>query len=510
MNMLNVFFSGFKDAFEIIGNALVVGLKTSSGRIKIFGTFIFVMAFIYAAFSLPKTLTLAIGLNNDIGNMNVFEVLLSSVLIDNGRAVFSYYILAVIVFTLFTPIASNSLLSVYNKTSMVGIKNNDTHKVAETIILQLVSVTNLLVFFSTIALSSIYSYIYSYDIRVFIICLLVWLVGTSLTGFNGWTVEFMLRKYGPYAKAFLVAGWVISISLFYVLFFTGNMFIYGITDLFLRAFSSIETFVILAMLLIFLGISLTYATFRLGLYTINFTAPYISDKVKKKNKYHYLSQPVLVFKILWRNGNVRAPVLLMSVVSLGSLTFVAHEPGTMVGFLLAAPMVITMSAAVNFFGIIGSGNAWIFSVGGFSNKIIQSIFFYNILLGFMVNLVAITPAVIMGNINYNIAVSFMICTVITVVIATVIGLYYTIFKASKYDVHIRGENILSPSKSLAVLLAIIALGGIPASALFVYSNLIIQFVSMIIVIIVGLFIEKLYTRKLNEKYQVNNIISSTS
>ena len=510
MNTLSIFWGGMKDAFEIIGNALVVGLKTTSGRIKIFGTLFFLLLVIYASFNLPKALTLAIGLNNDIGDMNVFEFFLASVLLDNGRVVLSYYIFAVVIFTLFTPIASNSLLSVYNKTSMVSIKNNDVHKVTETIVLQLVSVTNLLVFFGTISLSAIYSYVYDYDVKIFIILLLVWILGTSSTGFNRWLVEFVLRRYGAYAKAGLIAVWLVSAGLFFLLFFTGDMLIYGVTDFFIQAFSSIETFIILAMLLAILAFGITYATFRLGLYTINFTAPFVSDKVKKRNLYKFFSQQALVFKILWRNGNGRSPVLLMSVVSLSSLTFIAHDKGTMVGFILAAPMVITMSAAVNFFGIIGSGNAWILSVGGFSSRIVQAVFFYNILLSFTVNLIAITPAFIFGYINYNDAISFMVCTVITVIVATLLGLYYTIFKPSKYDVHIRGENILSPSKSLAVLFSIIMLGGIPASALFIYSNIFVQFVIMLVVIIVGILVEKMYTKKLNSSYYINNIISSTS
>lgn len=510
MKTLSVMLSGFKDAFEILGNALVVGLNSVSGRIKIFGTLFFVLGFIVLCFNLPYALTTAIGLNNDVGNMNVFEVFLSSVIVDKGRAVFSFFILAVIVFTLFTPIASNSLLSVYNKTSMVSIRKNDTHKVAETIILQLVSVTNLLVFFTAIVVSSVYSYVYSYDVRVFVMCFMVWIVGTSLTGFNGWTVEFVLRKYGPYAKAGLIAVWVVSVAVMFLIFFNSNMLIYFVTDFFIKSFTSVETFIILFILLLVLATGFVYMSFRLGLYTINFTAPYVSDKVKKRNNYKYSGQLGLVFKVLWRNGNVRAPVLLMSIVSLSTLTFVAHEKGTMVGLILAAPMVITMSAAVNFFGIIGSGNSWLFSVTNFTKNVVQSIFFYNIIVSFFVNLLALTPSIVLGYITYETAVSFMVCTVITVVVATVIALNYSVFKPSKYDVHIRGENILSPSKSLTVLMLIVMLGGIPASMLFIYSDIIVQFIVMIIVLVAGVMFEKRYSRLLNSDYNVNNIISQTS
>lgn len=510
MKNLSIILSGFRDASEILGNALVVSLKTVSGRIKIFGVLFFVIGFIFLCFNLPYALTAAISLNSNVGNMNVFEFFLSSAVMDKGRAVFSYFLFAVFVFTLFTPIASNSLLSVYNKNSMVSIRKNDSHKVAETIILQLVSVTNLLVFFTAIVISSVYSYIYGYDVRVFVICFMVWILGTSLTGFNGWTVELVLRKYGPYAKAGLIAIWMLSTAGVFLLFFNNNMLVYVATDLFIKSFNSIETFVILLIAFVILVATVIYITFRLGLYTINFTAPYVSDKIKKRNIYKYYGQLALTFKILWRNGNVRAPVLLMSIVSLSSITFVAHEKGTMVGFILAAPMVITMSVAVNIFGIIGSGNAWIFSVTNFTKNIIQSLFFYNIIISFFVNLVAVSPAIFMGYISYETAVSFMICTIITTVVATLVALYYSIFKPSKYDVHIRGENILSPSKSLAVLFMIVLLGGIPSSMLFIYSDVLTQFLVMIVVLTIGVIMEKRYSKALNSGYKVNTIISQTS
>ena len=510
MKNINLMYSAFKDGFEIIGHALAVALSSKIGRFKIVSVAIFAIGLLLLCFNMPYLMTVAIGQNTDIGNMNVFELFLTAVNSGNGKAVYSYFLLGTIVFTLFTPVASNSLLSVYNKTSMVSIRKNDTHKVAESIILQLISVTNLLVFFTMITLSSLFSYVYGYGINIFLISFMVWFLGLTLTSFNGWTVELVLRKYGPWAKFGLIAVWVIITGVFFLVFYTNNMLIYGLTDFFIKGFNSLETMLIILSALIIASLGFIYLAFRMGIYTINNTAPYVSDNVKKINKFAYRKQLALTFKILWRNGNVRAPVLLMSFVTFGTLTFMVHEKGNMLGFVLAAPMVVTMSAAVNFFGILGSGNAWIFTVPNFSKKVVEAVFFYNVLFGVLINTVSIIPSLIMGTTNYEVALSFIICTIVCVNIITLVGIHFSITKPNKYDMHIRGENILSPSKSLTVLMFIVLFGGIPAALLFFYGNLIIQFIAMIAIMIFAMLLVNRYSKLLNSEYYINNIISQTS
>ena len=510
MKTLSLMASGFKDSFEIIGHAISVALKNTSGRIKIFTMLFFVLMIIILSFNIPTLLTIAIGQNTDVGNTNVFEVFLDVVNTDNGKAVLSYYILGVFVFTLFTPVASNSLLSIYNKTSMVSIKKNDVHKVTDSIILQLISITNLLVFFSTIVICSVYSYSYGYDVRIYLVGFMIWAVGLSLTGFNGWSIELALRKWGPYAKFTLIALWAVLVVAIYFTSYTGSMPIYFVVDAILNSFTNLESTVIALLFLATLSFAIIYATFKMGIYTINNTAPFVSDKVKKVNKNKVSNQLALSLRVLWRSGNIRSPIIMMTIVSLGTVTFVAHSRETIVGIILAAPMVVTMSAAVNFFGIIGSGNSWIFTIPNFSRKIVESIFYYNILISFMVNLLAVIPATLLGYLPYELSVSFMICSVTSIIIITLIGIRFSILKPSKYDVHIRGENILSPSKSLTVLLTIISLGGIPVALLFFYTGIIIQFIVMVMVGILSLFLVRRYTKMLNNGYVINNIISQTS
>ena len=470
----------------------------------------FVLMIIIISFNIPTFIAIAIGQNTDVGNTSIFEVFLDVVNTDKGRAVLSYYLLGVFVFTLFTPVASNSLLSIYNKTSMVSIKKNDVHKVTDSIVLQLASVTNLLVFFSTIIICSVYSYSYGYDLKIYFIGFMVWAVGLALTGFNGWSIELVLRKWGIWAKVALIAFWCILVGVVYFTLYTGSLPIYSLVDLLIDSFTSIQTFMLTLLALIAITGAIVYTTFRMGIYTINETAPFVSDRVKKVNKNKTSNQIILAFKILWRSGNVRSPVLMMSIVSICTITFFAHSRETIVGIILAAPMVITMSAAVNFFGIVGSGNAWIFTLPNFSNKIIKSIFFYNVLISFTVNLVAVLPATIMGYITYQLAVSFMICSVTSILIMSVIALRFSILKPSKYDVHIRGENILSPSKSLTVLLTIISLGGIPVALVFFYLNILLQFFIMITILILSVILINRYSKMLNHGYTINNIISETS
>lgn len=500
----------FKDASEIMGHALSVAMKNTSGRIKVFMVLIFILMLVLVAFNLPYLITIAIGQNNDVGGMNIFEFMLSSILADKGRAVFSYYILSVIVFTLFTPIASNSLLSVYNKSSMVSLRKNDSHKVAETIILQLLSVTNLILFFTTIAVSSLFSYVYGYDVRIFILCFLMWLVGLALTSFNGWMVEFSLRKYGVWAKAALITVWIITISLFFLTFFNTNMLIYEVTDLFFHAFTSLEATLLIGLGLLVVIFIITFVTFKIGIHTINQTAPYVSDKVKKVDNFKYDNQLGLMFKILWRNGNVRSPILLMSIVTFVSLTFFINDKSGMVGFIVAAPMVVTMSVAINFFGVVGSGNAWMFSVQGYTSKIIPALFRYNVVTAILINTIAIIPSVILGRINYMDGVSFIVVSLICSLIISVVALHFSVFKPNKYDVHIRGENILPPSKSLTALLTVVLSGGIPAGLIFIYAPLLMQTIILIPVAFLTIMLSFYYKDKLSAAYNVNDIISQTS
>jgi uncharacterized membrane protein len=96
------------------------------------------------------------------------------------------------------------------------------------------------------------------------------------------------------------------------------------------------------------------------------------------------------------------------------------------------------------------------------------------------------------------------------VIMSALASAYAAFQPNKYDVHIRGENILPPSKSLLTLVGLIIIGGLPAIYAFGFTNLTVLTIVTLISLIAMVVSISLISRRLKAGLVVNEIIAKTN
>lgn len=505
MYVVKAFFSSLSDSLEIIGQALYVGINKKYGKIKL--TVVALMVIGLLVFAVNASNIFVNIISDGRSDSSIFESIFV-VASQQPKVMVTVYIWTLLIAALFTPVVSNSILSIYNKSSMISVKKNDMHVVTDSILLQFASIITLMQMVAFIAIGGILKFAAGFDNYVFLALGSIWMFFASFTCFMAWFMEFLLRKYGAKVKGIYIAVQGVALLVLNLFIPELNTKFLGIDSLLFDSLKNPYTSILFIVGFLFLSFLMSLATFRLGLYVNNYTTAY--TVVKKTASQTLVSLPRLTGRILWRNGNVKVPILMMVVIASGATFIFGAVNAGLVGFVIAIPMVVSMAACVNIFGIIGSGNAWAFTLPNFASNSLKFFFFYNLGAVFLANLLVILPSMIAGKANLYTFAMFMLSTLVSGSIMSVLALYYAYKTPNRYDAHIRGENILPPSKSLKVLIFMVSVGGAPAAILFTSSNILFAVPAALSAIFICFMIVKSYAGKVSEKFVVNDIISLTS
>lgn len=504
LNVLKTFTYSLLDSLEILGQALYVGLSKPYGKVKFLLVSFFVLGMVFLAIN---TNNIFIDFISTGKSQNPIFSEVYIITVGSPSSLITVLLWGLTFSALFVPVVSNSILSIYNKTSMVSVKRNDMHKVTDSMVLQFASIITLIQLVGVLGIGSILKFTSNVSDMIFLTLGSVWFLFTLFTCLMAWFMELLLRKYGVKVKGLYIA---VQASFFGILFLTIptlNESFFGLDKIIVDASVNFTTALPFLLTIIVATLLISVAVFRVGLYVLNFTVPF--TVVKKKSSPKMTTMVPLVGRILWRNGNIKVPILMMVIVS-SVAALISGSREALVGFVVAVPMVVSMAAIVNIYGIVGSGNAWLFSVKNFTSKSLNFFMYYNIVVIVMSNIFVALPALMSNKISAYVFVMFIFSSLISGSIMTALGLFYAYKTPNKYDAHIRGENILPPSKSLKVLTFMVLAGGIPAGVVFSSNNIFIALSGAVISMIMCYVLVKNFSRKLNEGLTVNDVISLTS
>jgi hypothetical protein len=502
------FFSGIRDTSEILGQIVYKFAKSKLGWLKLSVISFILLFLISTSFNIVE-----IGIrsqesdsNSDFGN-TILRTMFALGNENGGVQLLSTILWAATIAAFALPLVSNSILTSYNRSSMVSVKNNDLHKITDSMALQYTSVLTIAQLLGLIMFFSVLKFTYSLGNHIYVIAFLIWIVSALITVLLAWVLDYILRKYGSLFKfGFVILEGLTIVYLFFLMPQLSSDF-FGLASLMVESFNNTAIFITLSIALASVGAISIAGIMYFGLLTINTTAPFVVNKKIKEKK--FLPSWIITLRILFRSGNVKSPILIMFLVILASIVISGDSP-TIFAFIFALPMVITMAWLVNVYGITGGGNGWLFSMRSFTISSIKFFAALNISM-IAVSMLAITlTAYFLDVLSFDSSVRFFMGSLTAGSIMTALASLYAIYNPIKYDVHIRGENILPPSKSLIVLGTLMIVGGVPSIYAFAFLDSIYMLALLVLILLASLIVVSIVNKTLAKGFRVNDIISSTN
>lgn len=500
-------FNSFRQSSNIIGQSLKHFGSGLAGKIKIIVILLIVSVLFYSSFNIIKLIQDSVNNPNAQNNIDLMTEMLNNFVIADGSTVLTVLLWFAFMSGLTLPVVSNSILSPYSRSSMNGLKINDMHQVTDSLILQFVSILVMAQLFVSLSAFSILRYTYDLSLSIYLLPLGLWLFSGFSTVMLAWLLEYTLRRFGSYFKYFFISAIALILVFSFILFPNLGFNFFGLSNIIISIYDSTMAHVIFFVLVLIAMAIISIITMAIGLKALNNYKP---EKSKKNFKAHgYTDYFSLINRIILRTPNIRSPILMILLVLSVSIISTGNSP-TLFAFIFALPMVVTMAGLINIYGVLGGGNSWLFSMPKYTNNHLSYFAYYNFILITFLNIVLILPMIFFGIIDFDLAIRFFLTSELVAVIMSIIAVIFAYYKPNKYDVHVRGENILPPSKALVMLVVLIAGGGIPGLVFFVImpTQFIILAVASLYVILMAIS----YTmgRGVGYSGRLEKIISSTN
>jgi hypothetical protein len=434
----------------------------------------------------------------------IFSVMFIFVVTDRGAELFNIWLGGLLGIVLGAPIISNTLNSSYSKSLLLGVRRNITYQISDSIVLQFISPLVIISLLYTLVISFLYRYSYEATPALTFLMLCSWLVSVFLLTFMGWFNEYMTRRTSSYYKIFY--GLFVATVFYFVFAFNGGNDFFGLSGFLADNVPILLTnFYLIGLIfisLVALGLASLWGTFIVGSKAIHQYPEVFKDK-KYSTKWES-SLTLMSLKILFRYETIKAPLIFMLLVL--TPVFVLQAFSTTVAIYslsFVLPLIFNLTIFINIFGLINSGNAWVASLPKFRAGILKQAFLLNLSLIMGAATIVSSLGLLTGNISFPVWVKFILLNLTSATICFIISLNNSLNKATRYDFHLRGENIAPAGSSLKLTGQMITFGGIPLLAVApVVPSWMILLLFLILIVIVLLIIKHkttlLYGTKMNE------------
>jgi hypothetical protein len=497
--------SSFANSFNIIGFKIN---KIFSKPLNIIIGLLFALIAFMAFVTPPYIVNTASQLMSN--NSDFYKEFISGSFIlvaaNDGVDAVNLWLTGIIATIFIAPIVSNTLNSSYSKNLLFGVRRNMSYQISDSIILQFLSPLIITALVYTLFFASLLRYEYALPQSLTFIMVSIWLLSVFLFTLIGWVNEFFSRKYGIKYKI----GYILFLLIFiYINFFMveeSNLFgLSNFASSFMRTLSVdvLATLALLGVLLMLMALIIWFI-FSIGLKTLHkYPAPFKDKK--------YISESTNlttnVVKILFRFDSIRVPILFMIVVLTAVFSFQSSDSvQTIFALSFILPLIFSLTMFVNIFGLVNSGNSWLAAAPKFRNKFLYYALFLNLSFVILSSAFITAPALIMGNISINIWSKFISLNILASLLTLFVALNHSYKKPSRYDFHVRGENIVPPGGALKLTGFMLVIAGFPTIIIGGFIPL-PQLMLLIVIVFALLFISIRNKNKDLNAYGMNRIAS---
>lgn len=383
----------------------------------------------------------------------------------------------------FTGASSTSLISHYH---LVSIRASERHRFTDSIITQLFSSISLLQLITLTAVGSLLT-LDEGRIQGILYAWLSWPVLIVLSTFFIWLAEYLYRKVGERKRlailftALALVGLAVLVDPAHgsTVFGVGTSYAFLIQNFYsfsavLKFYSIMILAVLFVGLLFFSNKMCRKALSQPEIHTAQLKAAQKKVRVWKTSASPLVETTHVVVMQLWRNLEIRKPLILVTLFGAGMIFFGKGVFSVMATMILIVPLVSALSWGSNVFGILGNGYVWLSSSPRVRQNIIWVFAGIQITLSICLFVLMCIPALIVGQEGSESLAGAVLAVIATAFLMTRSSLEKSVHNPFEYKAGFRGESPLPPATMLSYTVRFALWSGMYGFIVIIASNILIQ------------------------------------
>lgn len=428
-----------------------------------------------------------------------------------------------IVSVIISPFTGTSATSLISHHYLVSIRSNMKHRFTDSLITQFFSSISLLQLMTLTAVASLLTIDGGRKTGI-LYAWASWPVLVVLSTVFVWVAEYLYRKLGE-KKRIVILGVVLGFILLIVLYNREQaMTVFGIGTGYASIIQGISDFSIISTVIAFTMLVVLGGLFLFIAYKMSHVALSLPDLFAKQDKPQKTIKPrkfsnrpsIELFNItflqLWRNVDIRKPLLTATIFSIGVMLILSGNPASLSTVVFVIPLMVSLSWGTNIFGILGNGLPWIVSKPNSMKNILWVFAGTQMGIVILMAVMAIIPVLVLNKIDSSALASFLVSLIACSSLMTRSSIHKSVHNPHPYKAGYRGEPILPPATLIAYTLKLSLWSGMYGLLMYsLTSDILIQLGLMGLAIIWSAIRLAFLNRKFNKKPELrNNIIFTVS
>lgn len=413
----------------------------------------------------------------------------------------------------FTGASSTSLISHYH---LVSVRASERHRFTDSIVTQLFSSISLLQLITLTAVGSLLT-LDEGRIEGILYAWISWPVLIVLSTFFIWLAEYLYRKVGEKKRLAILFATLALVGLGVLVdpahgttvFGVGTSYAFLIQnfyhfDIVVKALAILILIVIFFGLLILASMMCKKALSQPEIHTAQLKAAQKKVRVWKTSSSPLVEATHVIVMQLWRNLEIRKPLILVSLFGAGMIFFGKGVFSVMATMILIVPLVSSLSWGSNVFGIIGNGYVWLSSNPRVRHNIIWIFAAIQILLSVGLFVLMCLPALIVGQEGSQGLAGAVLAVIGTSFLMTRSALDKSVHNPFEYKAGFRGESPLPPATMLSYTIRFALWSGMYGFIVVIASSIMIQLGLVFLAVVWSMF----RLNRLNHKFLTDSSIQN--
>jgi hypothetical protein len=374
-----------------------------------------------------------------------------------------------VVVALFAPFTGSSTLALFPTEDMEAIRLPRAHRYFDSFIINIISGIGLLQLITLTGVTSLIT-LDGERLPALIFTWSIWALLIAVTTTVGWTLEWVLRKWGK-AKRRVIG--LIGFSILSLVVASDphhGSTLFGASAKYTKTLrSSLHGWNLHIVLIILIAIVAFFSTVFVGVASTRkaLALPAPASATYKERKNHTLGNSVLtvstrlLLRILWRTAECRRPIFAILLIGMPTLALVHLDSVVQNTIGISIPLAIALAWGVNIFGVLGTGMPWLSS----QPKIMKYLPRIAALLQFLLTFILLTALWAVSLISKNTTVSnapiVLLMGAASAALVTAVSLDLSIRRPIRTRLSGRGDALVPPITALAYMIRLVALALIP-------------------------------------------------
>lgn len=375
----------------------------------------------------------------------------------------------------FSPFTGSSTLSLAPAEDLQGVRLARAHRYFDSLAINCVSGIGILQLFALTGVTSVLT-IDGAKGPAMLITWAIWFTVIILTTTIGWSLEWVLRRWGKVARR--LAGAIgVSVIVTLIVWDTERAKnLYGLGNPYawmVRGAATGDDWMIIAIAfgILFFAIVLILLGLRMTRKALLLPAPVLNvgkERRARTTPTDAMSMMVqLITTVVVRTPECRRPILGVVFVGVPALLFIPLTENLETAIILAVPLTVSLAWGVNLFGILGSGMTWLTTQPRVIARIPLAAASIHFVVTVAMVMILFGASYLSGNADAEVGKRLLIGAVIVGALSAAVSINLSTDRPIRARLSGRGDSLVPPLTALSYLMRLIVFACIPA---FIVSN----------------------------------------